>query len=125
MELVVEPDIYTPNINSQGEYIDKVPLIRNGLYCLCGSRKDKKYESSQTFKSHIKTKIHQKWLVELNTNRANFFIKNVELEETVKQQRILIAQLEREVNTKSKTIDLLTERMTKTNHIADLLHFDE
>ena len=43
MELVVEPDIYTPSINDNGLYVDKVPpfnYIKKGLTCPCGSRKD-------------------------------------------------------------------------------------
>jgi hypothetical protein len=43
------------------------------------------------------------------------------LEECVKQQRIIIAQLEKEIHVKSKTIDILTERLMPP---VDLMNFD-
>ena len=123
MELTIEPEMYSPTINDQGNYIDKVYYSKHGIFCPCGSRKDKIYESTEKFKQHMKTKAHQKWLADMNTNKANFYIKSIELEETVKQQRLIIAQLERMINTKSKTIDILTERLTP-KHVPDLLTWD-
>jgi hypothetical protein len=53
-------------------------------------------------------------------------VRVIELEEIVKQQRILLAQQERVIQTKSKTIDLLTERLApKSVPLGDLLHLDE
>ena len=37
MDLVVEPDIYEPNINEKGDYIDNIPYsskFQSGLRCL-------------------------------------------------------------------------------------------
>ena len=82
MELIAEPDIYSPNIDEHGNYIDKVPqfhIIKKGVSCPCGSRKDKTYNTTSLFTSHIKTKCHQKWLENLNQNKANMYIDNERL----------------------------------------------
>ena len=74
MELATEPDLYSPSIDSLGNYIDKIPSfnnIKHGLRCPCGSRKDKVYDTYSTFSAHTKTKTHQKWLNDLNLNKAN------------------------------------------------------
>jgi hypothetical protein len=114
MELVVEPDIYSPSIDEMGNYIDKVPsfnIIKKGLLCPCGSRKDKLYESHSSFITHIKTKNHQKWLSNLNLNKVNYYIENEKLQETIQNQRLIIAKLEKDVNTKIMTIDYLSQQL--------------
>jgi hypothetical protein len=134
MELVVEPDIYTPSIDENGNYIDKIPsfsLIKKGLLCPCGSRKDKIYDSRSIFSSHIKTQNHKKWLESLNLNKANYYIENEKLNETIQNQRIIIAKLEKDINTKIMTIDYLTQQLNKSidkkiNNVntINLLDFD-
>jgi hypothetical protein len=126
MDLTVEPELYAPSLDDAGTYVDKVHYAKYGLVCPCGARRDKVYESTTKFQQHIKTKVHQKWLEDLNANKSNFYIRVIELEETVKQQRILLAQQERVIQTKSKTIDILTERLTpKPTPMGNLLHLDE
>ena len=42
MELVTEPDVYSPSIDNNGNYIDIIPsfnIINKGVSCPCGSRK--------------------------------------------------------------------------------------
>ena len=39
MDLITSPDIYTPSVNTDGNYIDYIPIIINGLFCPCGTRK--------------------------------------------------------------------------------------
>jgi predicted RNase H-like nuclease (RuvC/YqgF family) len=129
MDLVTEPDIYSPSIDEMGNYIDKIPsfnIIKKGLLCSCGSRKDKIYETYTTFSMHIKTKTHQKWLSELNKNKMNFYSECEKLKEVVGSQKIIIARLEREINTKLKTIDYLTQQLMskESNVVEDLLTFD-
>ena len=134
MELVVEPDIYSPSIDENGNYIDKIPsfsLIKKGLLCPCGSRKDKIYDSRGIFSSHIKTQMHTKWLSSLNLNKANYYIENEKLNETIQNQRLIIAKLEKDINTKIMTIDYLTQQLNKsinnkTNNVntSNLLDFD-
>lgn len=117
MELVVEPDIYSPSINDSGLYVDKVPpfnYIKKGLVCPCGSRKDKIYESHSVFVAHTKTKAHQKWLESLNLNRANFYVDLEKSTEIISNQRLIIAKLEKDINNKIMTIDYLTQQLHKT-----------
>ena len=118
MELATEPDTYSPNIDDKGNYIDKVPsfhtnALANGLRCPCGPRKDKIYTSHAMFTAHIKTKTHEKWLQDLNTNRANFYIENQKLKEIVHSQKIMIGKLEIELTNKNMTIDYLTQQLVK------------
>lgn len=116
MDLVMEPDLYSPSINDKGEYIDCIPSfhhIKKGLKCPCGSRKDKVYETKAIFTSHTKTKSHQDWLTLLNLNRSNFFTENEKLKGTVHTQRLIIAQLEKEIQSKSMTIGYLTHQLNK------------
>jgi hypothetical protein len=137
MELVVEPDIYSPSINDNGLYVDKVPpfnYIKKGLSCPCGSRKDKIYETHSVFVAHTKTKTHQKWLEMLNTNKANFYVDLEKAKEVISNQRLIIAKLEKDVSNKIMTIDYLTQQLHNTQSsssnantspfIKDLLDFD-
>ena len=131
MELVTEPDTYSPSIDDNGDYIDKIPpfaSIKHGMRCPCGSRKDKVYETSSIFSQHIKSKAHQKWLQGLNLNKANYYIQNEELKTTIHQQRIIIAKLEKELQNKIMTIDFLTQQLSSksTNQkvVSNLLDFD-
>ena len=118
MELVVEPDIYAPSINDNGLYVDKVPpfnYIKKGLVCPCGTRKDKVYETHSVFVAHTKTKAHQKWLEMLNLNRANFYVELEKSKELISNQRLIIAKLEKDVNSKILTIDYLTQLLHKSS----------
>lgn len=130
MELAVESDIYSPSIDSKGNYVDKLPsciLFKNGIRCPCGSRKDKCYDSSSSFANHLKTKTHQKWLNELNCNKANYFVENISLKETIANQRLIISKLEKDLQNRTLTIDYLTQQLQiKKNHelVENLLEFD-
>ena len=120
MELATEPDTYSPNIDDNGNYVDKIPsfytnALANGLRCPCGTRKDKVYTSSAMFSAHIKTKTHEKWLQDLNTNKANFYIENQKLKDIVHSQKIIIGKFEVEVSNKNMTIDYLTQQLVKMN----------
>jgi hypothetical protein len=101
--------------------------IKKGLTCPCGSRKDKVYDSASKFSTHTKTKIHQKWLANLNTNRANFYIENEKLKETVENQKLIISRMEKDIQTKIMTIDYLTRQIayqTTGTTVDNLLDFD-
>ena len=130
MELVTEPDIYSPSIDNNGNYIDIIPsfnIINKGVSCPCGSRKGKIYETHTVFSNHIKTKCHQKWLSNLNLNKANYYVENENLKETIQTQRIVIAKLEKDLNTKLLTIDYLTKQLHNISNptvVKDLLDFD-
>ena len=137
MQLVTEPDVYIPSIDEAGNYIDKIPsfhIIKKGLICPCGTRKDKLYDSHSSFSSHIKTKNHQKWLANINLNKVNYYMENEELCQTIQNQRLIIASLEKSINNKIITIDYLTQQLQKpsicicksittTTTVEDLLDF--
>ena len=123
MELVTEPDVYSPNIDENGNYIDRIPsfnsnALANGLRCPCGTRKDKVYMSGPLFAAHCKTKTHEKWVQDLNTNKSNFFTENHKLREIVHAQKIMIGKLELEVSSKNMTINYLTQELTKIMNVG-------
>jgi hypothetical protein len=123
MELVTEPDTYSPNIDDKGNYVDKVPsfytnALANGLRCPCGTRKDKIYTSHATFTAHIKTKTHEKWLQELNTNKANFYVESQKLRDVVQSQKIMIGKMELDILNKNMTIDYLTKQLVTLNSLS-------
>ena len=128
MELVTEPDIYTPSVNVSGNYIDVIPSFTKGLRCPCGSRRGKIYETHTVFSAHTKTKAHQNWLCNLNLNKANYFVESENLTQTVKEQREIIARLDTEIQNKNMTIDYLTKQLTAhqapSAPTVDLLSFD-
>jgi hypothetical protein len=118
MELVTEPDLYCPSIDELGNYVDKIPsfhIIKKGVLCPCGSRKDKTYDSSSTFSQHTKTKMHQKWLQQLNLNKANYYVENERLKETIQTQRLIIAKMEKDLANKLLTVDYLTQQLYNSN----------
>ena len=123
MELIVEPDIYIPSIDENGNYVDKIPILSKteGIHCPC-SRKDKIYNFSQ----HMKTKCHQSWLKTINLNKTNYFMENMELRNTLSNQKLIIARMEKELNTKMIIIDCLTQQLVKElpKMVDNLLDFD-
>lgn len=130
MDLVAEPDLYSPSLDEKGNYVDRIPSfnnLKNGLRCPCGARKDKTYDCTSYFSNHIKSKTHIKWLADMNINKANFFTENVQLKETISNQKLVIAKLEKEITLKLKTIDYLTQQLVTKDtphHVQDLLIFD-
>ena len=113
MDISLTPDMYTPSVDINGNYVDNIPIIKHGLFCPCGSRKDKAYENTTKFASHIKTKIHQKWLIILNQNKANYYVDMLKNKEIVESQQKIITQLEQQLQRKTLTIDYLTEQLTR------------
>jgi hypothetical protein len=128
MEITTESEIYAPNTDDAGNYVDAIPsfsVLRHGIRCPCGSRKDKVYDTHSVFSSHIKTKTHLKWLAALNANRTNFYIENESLKTTIQNQRIIIAKMEKDLQNKIMTIDYLTQQLAKPQkQVNNLLEFD-
>jgi hypothetical protein len=130
MDLAIEPNIYEPSIDEKGDYCDYIPSsnkFKNGLTCICGTRKEHIFDNRQSFTGHIKTKTHQKWLSELNTNKLNYFTENIKLNETISNQKLIIARLQRENDENIKLIAHLTKKMEikeNSNIVLDLLNFD-
>ena len=130
MNLSLESDIYEPNTDDGGNYVDFLPpssKFKNGLRCPCGARKDHIFDSRSSFGSHIKTKTHLKWLSDLNTNKMNYFTECEKLKEIVSSQKLIIARLEKEINIHKNTIINLAQQLANKepeNTIVDLLSFD-
>ena len=111
--LALKEDLYAPNIDDKGRYVDHIPNIIHGIKCPCGARKDKIYTTNQLFSAHTKTKQHIKWLESLNNNRANYYMETLQLRDTVQMQQQIIARLENDLKNKSNTIDYLTIQLHK------------
>lgn len=131
MDLAIESGLYEPSIDYDGNYVDYLPStnkFKNGLRCPCGARKDHIFYSKNTFNSHIKTKTHQKWLVNFNGNKMNYYTEYEQLKELVKSQKIIIAKMENELNKKIKTIDYLSQKLmekdTYKTNVNEMLTFD-
>lgn len=130
MDLITESDIYEPNIDENGNYSDYLPSsskFKYGLRCPCGSRKEHVFDTRQSFSGHAKTKTHQKWLLDLNANKMNYFTENIKLIETINNQKIIIARLTRENHENIKLIAHLTKKIEIKEHpefVSDLLVFD-
>jgi hypothetical protein len=127
--LAVEADIYCPGVDASGNYIDKIPSfasLPSGLRCPCGTRKDKSYTTHATFSAHMKTKTHLQWIKDLNLSKSNFIKENTELKELVKNQKLIIARMEKDLLTKLQTIAFLSEQLSKKADIKieNLLDFD-
>jgi hypothetical protein len=128
MDISLTPDTYTPSVNEKGEYIDKIPIIKNGLYCPCGARKEKIYKTNSNFCTHIKTKVHQKWILNLYNNKANYYVECIKMKELVEEQKKILVKLETQIQSKSLTIDYLTQQLANKNTSnysnVDLLDLD-
>lgn len=122
MELAIEAELYVPSIDDNGNYIDNIPPIRNGIRCSCGSRKDKTYNTKLVFINHIKTKCHQKWLDNLNKNRANYYAETEKQKELIENQRNIIQKQSIELQVKDVTIEYLTKQLTEKNTISDKIN---
>ncbi len=126
MDISLTPDTYTPVVNDVGNYVDKIPSIKKGIYCACGSRRDKVYTNS-TFSGHIKTKHHQKWLQSLNENKMNYYVELLKCKEIISSQQEIIQRMENKMSDKLLTIDYLTRQLyekEKPTHSVNLLDIE-
>ena len=112
--LQLDSDTYAPILSNTGTYEDCMPSFAgnvSGYYCSCTARKDKIYASASSMSAHLKTKTHAKWIETLNLNRANHFVENQKLKETLANQRIIIAKYEKNMTSKDATITYLTRQL--------------
>ena len=130
MDLLIEPDIYEPTIDENGNYLPSSSKFNNGVRCSCGSRKEHVFHNRQSFRTHIKSQTHQKWIENLNANKMNYFSENIKLNENVSNQKLIIAKLQRENDEYAKLIVHLTKKieMKENSNISisniDLINFD-
>ena len=127
MELNLTPDTYIPSVNEDGNYIDNIPVVQNGLFCPCCPRKDKCYETKSKFSAHIKSNRHIKWIQQLNANKANYYVELLQSKELIDNQKKIIKRLENENESKKLTIEYLTQEITRQKTpqpVFDLLELD-
>jgi hypothetical protein len=129
MSLILEPDMYAPSIGADGEYVDQIPPaphFKNGKRCAC-SRTDKIYVSRAAFNTHVKSATHQRWLQNLNANRANHLAELEDAKRLIDQQKRIIAQLEHEVSGLTVAIQSLSRQQMAIQQsqspVIDLLDF--
>jgi hypothetical protein len=125
MEIVETPAEYVPHLDHDGTYVDRVPLVVSqiGIKCGCGTKTI--FTTRNSMITHTLTKRHKAWLMDVNNNKTNYYSECVKSAKTIKTQQIMIAKLEKEVRTKSKTIDLLTEQINKAADDAINMDIDD
>jgi len=100
MDLILTPDVYEPSMDSNGNIIDKIPswayLKGKGIMCACGSRKNKVYETSALFTTHIKSQTHKNWIVKLNADKVNYYMENNRLKQIIQELRQILNHYEKE-----------------------------
>ena len=124
MDLAIQPEFYTATIDNHGNYVDYIPSfqMKNGIRCMCGSRKDKIYNNSNTFITHTKTQHHKSWLEHLNNNKMNYYKENREMKELIHNQKISIGNYEKEIHSLKSVVDHLEKKEVKVTSV-DLLDF--
>lgn len=133
MSLVTEPDVYAPNRNDNGTYIDYIPnkcIIKNGIKCLCGSRKNQTFYSTSSFKTHLTCQKHRDWIKMKNLEPQNDLKTINEHEKTIKNQHIIINQKDFIINDlqkKNKHLQEKIDSLVTPIHvpIVDLLGIDD
>ena len=115
MEITLD-EWYAPSIDSVGNYIDRVP--KTEVKCPCGSRQHKTY-TRQQFTTHIKSQIHQKWLISINDNKANYYVENEKLKDTLRTQQLLLIRLENEVRIKTFQLEDMKKKHVETTNLLD------
>lgn len=96
MELSCVPDTYVPSVNESGVYVDEVARCfpPTGVICECTGRL---YATREKFAQHVRCRTHANWLEQVNLQHKNYFRKCQEQEQIIRQQRLLIAELEKKV----------------------------
>lgn len=128
MSLITDSDEYSPGVNNDGMYVDQIPSFNNrqqGIRCPCNNHV---FAARQNFAIHIRSGGHKRWLENLNSNRANYFTELDAERQTVRQQKIIIAKLEREKCELMRMIHTLSAihnagEPTQLNNV-DLMNFD-
>ena len=106
MSMTFIADTYVASINEQGEFYDNpFATFTRPMTCPCRGDIHKVYDTKQSFKSHTKTKGHQGWLEKINLNKRNYYEEVIRLRILTTEQKIIIAQLEKSLATKSLTVD--------------------
>ena len=125
MELATESDVYGPGVSNEGVYVDQIPVFNHlsqGLRCPCTNNC---YSTRQSFCTHTKTQGHKRWLDALNANRTNHFAELEQSRQLIRQQQLIIAQLERDKHNMMTMVNILSRQLTESvsSRTGDLLDF--
>ena len=108
-ELAVTPDMYSPSLNADGEYSDKLPYGPTNSHWFCPCSNDHAYKRA-SLAAHFRSKRHQRWLANMNANRENHPTQYVEAQGTIKSQMRIIAE-------QQKAVDQAQNRTAGLEHI--------
>ena len=125
MDIVTEPEMYSPNVDDIGNYIDFIPspgILINGVKCPCGTRINQTYNTPKKFSSHIKTLKHKKWIEILNNNKNNYFREYYNQKKIIKNQQKIIAEQNKQLTNKEEIINILIEKNSKPQIVTDLIN---
>jgi hypothetical protein len=127
------PDTYEATINEYGFFCDEIPcydVLSKGIKCRCDS-KNTIFKIASKLKIHFNSVKHREWLNNLNKNRNNIIVDNIKNSELIINQRLIIANLEKEIIKKDVIIQFLTSELKKNPSSSreinaideDLIHF--
>lgn len=120
MNVTLTPDLYEPTIDNDGNYIDRKPTIINGIKCPCSFQTKKVYDFSSKFATHIKSKGHKKWLIQLNRDKMNHYILYIKQKDLIEDQKRIIADFDIKNQNNLMTINYLTHQLvSKSNNIRE------
>jgi len=131
LELSLQPDIYEPILDESGNYIDEIPASNKftngvGITCPCGTRSNHPYRKRSIFITHTSSLKHQKWLQNINNNKKNYYSENIKLTRDNNNQKLIIANLQRENDDYKTLIAKLSLKLEAKENVvtSDLLTFD-
>lgn len=111
MDISLQPEYYKPSVDDNGKFIDSLISfnLEAGIICPCIANKNKIFNCKTKFNSHKKTKTHKLWLENLNGEKNNLYIENLQLKELLDSQKKIIAKYDIELMKKNAIIDFLSE----------------
>jgi len=107
-QIQLEPYIYAPTIDSDGDYIDYYPQ-NHFIKCQCNG--ETHLYGKEGFRNHTTTVKHRGWLMHINNNRHNLFRENIRLNELVENQKSIIAKMDIEIQNAKIRENLLKDMM--------------
>jgi len=119
MDIQIVPDIYSPTVDKNGNYVDTLILFpKNGFYCPCNN-KHKIYKDKLSFATHIYSKTHKNWILYLNDNKLNYYSHSIRLEQDINNLKKIIANQDIEIQKQSNIIVHLTNAINERNKIQN------
>lgn len=121
-DLALTPDVYSPQLGTNGEYCDRLPIFGThtpAYSCPC-TLTGRSYRRG-ALATHFKTRRHVHWLANMNANRHNHLVQYVEAQATVRSQTRMIATLQKDVDiTKQRLAGMSQVVSSRDARIAEL-----